>query len=149
MNAGHDIREILQGTATTDAPPPPAGGAGVGTIGRSASDGRFDYLERVAGVPLGDARAWLAVAGSWAHRCLERVRHATPFDSAVRFTVTRDGSIAGVAADDAPPAALTCLVEGFGHARFRPVARPTELVARYRYTVRWSPPRGIVPRRAP
>ena len=144
-----DIREVLAGAATTDGAPAPVRDEGaVGTLGRPASEARFDDPERLAGVPLGDARMQLAVAGGWAHRCLERVRHATPFDAPVRFTVARDGSVAGVAAEGAPEAALRCLVEGFGHARFRPVAQPTELVARYRYTVRWRP-QGSVPRREP
>lgn len=76
------------------------------------------------------------------------MRLATPFDAPVRFTVARDGAVAGVAAEGASEAALQCLVEGLGHARFHPVAQPAEVVARYRYTVRWSPPRATAPRQA-
>ncbi|TAK31031.1 MAG: hypothetical protein EPO40_05940 [Myxococcaceae bacterium] len=145
-----DVREVLAGAATTAGAPPPARDTEAsGTLGRPAREGRFDDPERLAGIPLGDARMQLAVAGGWALRCLERARLATPFDAPVRFTVAREGAVEGVAAEGAPEAALRCLVEGFGHARFRPVARPTELVARYRYTVRGRPPPGSEPRPAP
>jgi hypothetical protein len=144
------IREAFAGAATSAVAPAPARGEeGLGTLGRPAQDGHFDDPERFAGVTLGDARSWLAVAGGWTLRCLERVRHPTPFDAPVRFTVARDGTVVGVSAEGAPEAGLRCLEEGFGHVHFRPVARPTELVARYHYTVRVSPSRRGAPRRTP
>ncbi|MDO9016237.1 MAG: hypothetical protein Q8S73_09775 [Deltaproteobacteria bacterium] len=128
-------------TATSAGPPAPAVDAeAVGTIGSPASQGRFADAERVVGVPVRDARIWLTVSQGWVLRCLERVRSVTPFDVPVRFSVARDGTVVGVTAEGAPEGALPCLVEGLGHARFQPVAQPAEIVARYRYTVRWRPP---------
>ncbi|MDB4932810.1 MAG: hypothetical protein JWM10_5294 [Myxococcaceae bacterium] len=138
----------MAGTATSAGPPAPAADAeAVGTIGSPAREGHFADPERLTGVPPGDAHIWLTVAEGWVLRCLERVRLATPFDAPVRVAVARDGSVAGVAAEDAPEGALPCLVEGLGHARFHPVAQPAEVVARYRYTVRGSrpPPRRVAP----
>lgn len=130
----------LAGTATT-TPAAPAGDAGAGRLGTPPSDGRFGDPERLGGIALPDARSWLAVAGGWAHRCLERARDVAPFEAPVRFTVARDGSVSGVTAEGAPEGGQRCLVEGFGHVRFRPIAQPAELVARYRYTVRLRPTR--------
>lgn len=145
-----DIDDVLAGaTATSAGPPaPPADTEAVGTIGSPASQGRFAVPERLVGIPANDARIWLFVSQGWVLRCLERVRLATPFDAPVRFTVARDGAVTGVAAEGAPEAALPCLVEGLGHARFHPVAQPAEVVARYHYTTRGSPPRGAAPRQA-
>lgn len=146
-----DTADILASAAavTTPVGPAPAAGAGLGGLGAPASDGRFDDPERLAGVPLGEARSWLAVAGGWAHRCLERAREVPPFEAPVRFTVARDGSVTGVSAEGAPEGGVRCLAEGFGHARFRPVATPAELVARYRYTVRRRPARATPDAGAP
>jgi hypothetical protein len=47
--------------------------------------------------------------------------------------------VTGVTAEGAADGVQRCLTEGFSHARFRPKAQPVELVARYRYTVRWRP----------
>jgi len=153
LDSSHnDVADILASgvaAATTSVPAAPADGAGVGRLAAPASDGRFDDPIRLAGVPLGEARSWLAVAGGWAHRCLERVRDVPPFEAPVRFTVARDGSVTGVTAEGAPEGGVRCLVEGFGHARFRPVAAPAELVARYRYTVRWRPTRATPDAGAP
>ncbi len=144
-----DIRDVLAGAAISAGPPAPAANAeAAGTIGSPARQGRFADPERLVGVPPGDAHIWLTVAEGWVLRCLERVRLATPFDAPVRFTVARDGAVAGVTTEGAPEAALQCLVEGLGHARFHPVAQPAEVVARYRYTVRGSPPRATASRQA-
>ena len=145
-----DIDDVLaSATATSAGPPAPVADAeAVGTIGSPASQGHFDVAERLTGITPDDARIWLFVSQGWVLRCLERVPLVPPFDAPVRFTVARDGAVAGVAAEGAPEAALPCLVEGLGHARFHPVAQPAEVVARYRYTVRGSPPRGAAPRRA-
>lgn len=142
-STNNDTADILASAAavTTPVGPVPAAGEGLGRLGAPASDGHFDDPTRLAGVPLGEARSWLAVAGGWAHRCLERVRDVPPFEAPVRFTVARDGSVTGVTAEGAPEGGVRCLVEGFGHARFRPVATPAELLARYRYTVRVRPSR--------
>ncbi len=146
------IGDIFAGAAAFSASPPTASqaaAAGLGTIGAPARQGRFGAPESRVGVPLDNARMWLTVAEGWVLRCLERVRHETPFDVPVRFTVARDGAAADVAAEGAPDSVRQCLVEGLGHARFRPFAQPTELVARYRYTVRGRPSQGAEPRRAP
>jgi len=149
-NNTSDFQDALAGATTSGGGPVPVQDTqNFGTIGSPARQGRFDEPERLEGIPRGDVRGWLAVAGGWALRCLERVPLVPPFEAPVRFTVTRDGTVAGVASEGLSEAALSCLVEGFGHARFNPVPRPTELVARYRYTVRGSLPRGSVPGRAP
>ena len=149
MDNASDIRDVLAGAAISAGPPAPATNAeAVGTMGSPHCQGRFDVAERLTGITPDDARIWLFVAQGWVLRCLERVRLATPFDAPVRFTVARDGAVAGVAAEGAPEAAVQCLVEGLGHARFHPVAQPAEVVARYRYTVRGSPPRASAPRQA-
>jgi len=140
---GADIRAQLDLAAATSQPAPiPVRGDGVGTLGPPASEGRFDDPENLAGVPLPEARSWLAVAGGWTLRCLERAPDVDPFTLPVRFTITRDGSVTGVTAEGAPEGAQRCLTEGFSHARFYPKAQPVELVARYRYTVRWRRPRA-------
>jgi len=129
-------------SATTDIagqPPQPPDREAMGTIGSPASQGHFGVPERLVGVAPNDARIWLFVAEGWVLRCLERAPLATPFDAPVRFTVALDGTVANVSAEGVSEAALLCLVEGLGHARFHPVARPGEVVARYRYTVRGRP----------
>jgi hypothetical protein len=140
---GADLGAQLDRAAATSQPAPiPASGEGVGTLSLPRSDGRFDDPENLAGVPLPEVRSWLAVAGGWTLRCLERAPEVDPFTLPVRFTVGRDGSVSGVTAEGAADGVQRCLTEGFGHARFRPKAQPVELVARYRYTVRWRRPRG-------
>lgn len=138
---GADIHDLLAGAAATSQPAF-VHGEGAGSIGPSPTEGRFDDPENLAGVPLPEARSWLAVAGAWTLRCLERAPDVDPFTLPVRFTVTRDGSVAGVTAEGAPDGVQRCLTEGFSHARFRPKAQPVELVARYRYTVRGRRPRA-------
>lgn len=142
---GSDLDDILTGAATTRAAPPPrATDAQVsGTIGAPARQGRFGAPERLVGVSPRDAHIWLTVAEGWVLRCLERLPRATPFDAPVRLTVALDGSVAGVAAEGVSEASRRCLVEGLGHARFRPVPRGGEVVARYRFTVRGRPSPGI------
>lgn len=136
-----DLRDVLAGAATVErGPAPESDAAATGTLARPVREGRFHDPERFAGISLVDARMQLAVASGWALRCLERARLPTPFDAPIRFTVAPDGAVAGVMAEGVPDVGLQCLVEGFGHARFRPVPRPTELVARYRYTVRGRAP---------
>lgn len=134
-----DLRDALAGAAVSQSPTTPgaAAGGGGGTIGRPNSAARFDDPTQGGSIALPDARMQLAVAGGWAHRCLERTRHGAPFEGAVRVTVARDGAVSEVTAEGAPEAMLRCLTEGFGHARFRTVT-PTALVARFRYTVRFS-----------
>jgi hypothetical protein len=135
-----DIEEALAGTAIGDGPPPPpADPRAMGTIGSPARQGHFGDPERLVGVTPSDAHIWLTVSEGWVLRCLERLPLATPFDAPVRFTVARDGTVADVAAEGVSEAALRCLVEGLGHASFHPVARPGEVVARYRFTVRGMP----------
>lgn len=128
-------------SAATPQQHTPVSGDGTGTIARARSDGRFDDPENLAGVPLPDARSWLFVAGSWALRCLERAPEVDAFSLPVRFTILRDGSVSSVSAQGATDAAQRCLAEGFTHARFHPRTELVVLVARYRYTVRWSRPR--------
>ncbi len=125
--------------AGPSTPPPPADAEAMGTIGAPARQGHFGAPERLVGVPPGEAHVWLTVAEGWVLRCLERVPLAAPFDAPVRFTVALDGTVAGVAAEGVSEAAQQCLVEGLGHAHFRNVARPGEVVARYRFTVRGRP----------
>jgi len=143
----HDLFEVAAATSADHPPAPQSDAEAVGTIGSPARQGDFGDPESRAAVPLRDARIWLTVAQGWVVLCLDRLPLVPPFDVPVRFTVARDGSVAGVAAEGAPEGALPCLVEGLGHARFRPFAQPTELVARYRYTVRGWPPQGREPRR--
>lgn len=133
-----DLVETLAGAFATSAvaPAPVSDAEAVGSISGPAQQGRFADPERLAGVAVPNARAWLTVAGGWVLRCLARVQLATPFDAPVRFTVARDGTVGGVAVEGVTEAARQCLVEGLAHARFGPIAQPTELVARYLYTVR-------------
>ncbi|MEZ4390667.1 MAG: hypothetical protein R3A48_06185 [Polyangiales bacterium] len=137
-----DLACDLAAATTMPGTPPPPDAQAVGTLASPAREGRFAVPEHLVGVPANHARIWLTVAQGWVLRCLERVRLATPFDAPVRFTVARDGAVAGVSAEGAPEPALPCLVEGLGHARFRPVAQPAEIVVRFRYTVRGRPSSG-------
>ena len=143
----HDLFEVATATSADHPPARPPDAEALGTIGSPASQGHFGDPESRAAVPLRDARIGLTVSQGWVLRCLERAPLVPPFDVPVRFTVARDGAVAGVAAEGAPEGALACLVEGLGHARFRPFAQPTELVARYSYTVRGWPLQRREPRR--
>ena len=140
---GADIHDLLEGAAATSQPAPlPVRGEGFGTLGLPPTEGRFDDPENLAGVPLSEVRSWLAVAGGRTLRCLERAPDVEPFALPVRFTVARDGSVAGVTAEGGPEGLAQRLTGAFDHVRFHPRAQPVELVARYRYTVRWRRPRA-------
>jgi len=108
------------------------GGAGMGAMGalRPRVGARFEEVTAEGAIPRGHAVAELARLGPRVQNCLGAA--GSPADASVRFVVRRDGSVAEVVVDGAPPALARCATEQLGRALFGPSDPATVVRSRLR-----------------